>query len=108
MKSRRKLLEERIEQLEIQQRRDFLGLKEQLETTIESLKPIHIVSDLIENSLTNKKFKHSLFKIGLSSTASFLVSKILFKNSKSLLGNVTSTVIQSTINKVIHNITSKN
>lgn len=108
MKSRKKLLEEKIKQLEIQQRHDFSALKVQLEKTYESLNPIHIVSNLIESSINNKKIKFSLLKIGLSSTASFLISKLFLKNSKSLLSNVISTTIKSTINKLIQNYISKN
>ena len=44
-KSRSCLLEERIEQVKIKQQRDFILLKDQLETTYESLRPVHIFSD---------------------------------------------------------------
>ncbi len=104
MKSRTRILEERIEQVKIKQQRDFILLKDQLETTYESLRPVHIFSDLIENSFSNTKIKRTLLKTGLSSAASFLISKFLFKNSKSLLGNLTSTAIQTTTYKLVQNL----
>lgn len=104
MKSRTRILEERIEQIKLQQQHDFIALKEQLETTYESLNPVHVFSDLIENSFGNSKLKSTLLKTGLSSAASFLISKFLFKNSKSLLGNLTSTAIQTTTYKLVQNL----
>lgn len=107
MRNSRKILEKRIAQLETQQRRELIALKEQLEVTYESLKPIHLISNFIENSLGNKKVKQSLLKTGVSSSLSFLISKILFKKSKNLLSYITSTAIQSVLSKVIVKIISK-
>lgn len=106
-KSRSCLLEEHIEQVKIKQQRDFILLKDQLETTYESLRPVHIFSDLIENSFSNTKIRRTLLKTGLSSALSFFVSKFILKNSKSLLENLTSTALQTATYKLVQNLFKK-
>lgn len=107
-KSRIEKLEERIARLEAKQESDFEALKEQLEITYESLKPTHIVSNIIDNALSNGKLKKSIFKIGLRSTLSYLIKRMLFKNSNSIMSNMTSSILKSIIYKKVQTFLQTN
>ncbi|SHJ69883.1 hypothetical protein [Flavobacterium haoranii] len=103
-KSNIEILENRIMELEAKQKNDLLELKNEIEITYESLKPIHLITDFLENNLISKKIlKSNLFKVGLSSIGSYLLKKTILKKSNSFIRILSANALQKASSSLIEN-----
>ncbi|MEZ4787026.1 MAG: hypothetical protein R2790_03885 [Flavobacterium haoranii] len=101
-KSNIEILENRIMELEAKQKNDLLALKNEIEITYESLKPIHLITDFFENNLISKKIlKSNLFKVGLSSIGSYLLKKTILKKSNSFIRILSANALQKVSSSLI-------
>lgn len=107
-KTRKERLQEQILILENQQKMDLYHLKLQLEDTYESLKPIHLITDFIENSVKNTNgIKSSLTKLIISSTGSHFLKKWIVGKPETFIGKLSGNIFQSLSYKFIQSLLQK-
>lgn len=93
-----------IQQLEIQQANEWPPLKEQLLSTAETLKPKHIIKNMLGEALSKPAIKTTAVSATLG-LATLLAANFFFptKTSSKLIKLVTSTIVGlSTIRKVVN------
>lgn len=94
-----------IQQLEIEQAKEWPSLKGQLLSTAETLKPKHIIKDMLGEAFSKPAIKTTAVSSTLG-LASLLAANFFFptKTTSKLIKLVTSTIVGvSTIRKVVNN-----
>lgn len=101
-------LQKKIEALEIKQKSELNLLKLQLEHSYESLNPIHLLKDFIEDSfLKPTNFKSSIIKTLISSTGSILLKKIIVGKTNTLTGKIVGSFFQLVSFKALNKFINK-
>lgn len=83
-----------ISRLEIEKKEKYEDLKWQLEVTANSLKPINIIKDTVQDFQQSPDLKSSFVKGIASLTGGYLSKKLLFGKSKSTIKNILGYVLQ--------------
>lgn len=97
-----------IELLEAKQHDDLCALKYQLEDTYENLKPIHLITDFLEETLLKpSNLKSSFFKSLVSGAGSLLLKKTVVGKTNSLWGTVFGNLFQFVSYKVLNKYINK-
>ena len=99
--SQNELLDAQIKLLKIKQSDDFEMLKNQFDTTLESLKPINIVKATIADFKQSKEVKNSLFESALGIASGFLTRKLLVNKSSGIVKKITASIIQYMVTQFV-------
>lgn len=101
--SRKEALQKRIEFLERKQKSDLNALKFQLEDTFESLKPIHLLKNFVEDLFVKStKTRVSILKTITNSVASLLIKKIIIGKTNSFTEKLLANIIQFSSYKILN------
>ncbi len=96
-------LQEKICLLKNKQADDFLMLKQQYHTTIDSFKPINIIKSSIQDAIASPDLKSNLIKGAIRLGTNYLTTKLPAENSgnsiKQVLGNVLKFALKKFIGK---------
>ena len=95
------LLDEKIRLLKIKQSENFEVLKSQFHLTIESLKPINLVKETINDFKNSKEIKSSLLESTLGIAAGYVTRKMIVGKSSSMVKNTAATIIQYLVSNFI-------
>lgn len=108
-KSNRKIaLQNRIEFLEHKQKADLDALKFQLEDTYENLKPIHLLTDFVQDLFVKpNKARSSLLRTIASSTGSLIIKKLIVGKTHTFMGKIMGTILQIFSYKVLNKYINK-
>lgn len=90
-----------ISRLEIEKRERFDELKWQLELTVNSLKPINLIKDTIQDFQESPDMKSSFIKTAASITGGYLSKRIFFGKSKSIFKNILGYAMQYGVTNLI-------
>lgn len=100
-------LDKTIARLELERRVKFEELKEQLEITAESIKPVNIIKDTFQDITHSPDLKSNLIQTAAGITGGYLSKKIIFGNSKSffkkLIGYALQYGVTNFISKKVNN-----
>lgn len=95
------LLDEQIRLLKIKQSEDFEVLKSQFHLTLESLKPINLVKETINDFKNSKEIKSSLLESTLGIAAGYVTRKMIVGKSSSMIKKTAATIIQYLVSNYI-------
>lgn len=105
--SQNELLDEKIKLLKLKQSNDFEILKNQFDSTLDSLKPINIIKETIADFKESKDIKHSLIESALGIAGGFITRRMLVDKSSGMFKKITATVIQYLVSNFITNKAEK-
>lgn len=94
-------LDKIIASLENKQKHEFLELKNQLDVTYESLKPINIINKTLVDLRNTPDIKHNLVESLISISGGYLSKKLLLGKSNSVFKKILGYVIQYGITNFI-------
>ena len=75
------ILSREISLLERKKSQEFKNLKEQLHNTYESMKPINLLKNTLEDITQSPEIKHDFTKAAIAMFTGYLVKKLVFKSS---------------------------
>ena len=75
------ILSREISLLERKKSQEFKNLKEQLHNTYESMKPINLLKNTLEDITHSPEIKHDFTKAAIAMFTGYLVKKLVFKSS---------------------------
>lgn len=94
-------LDERIALLEFERDIKLVELKYQLHNTYESVKPLNIVKETVEDFQHSPDAKSHLIKSAVSIAGGYLLKKVLVRNSSSLFKKVLGYALQYGVTNLI-------
>ena len=83
------LLNERIKQKEIECAAERILLKDQFKNTVEGLKPINLIKDMLNSS----EVKNNLLNTTIGLTSGFIVKKAIVRSSENSMLKILGTII---------------
>ncbi|WP_445722377.1 hypothetical protein [Flavobacterium sp.] len=95
------VLNEKIEVLRMKQSKDFEVLKSQFHITLESMKPINLVKETIDDFKNSKEIKSSLLESTLGIAAGYVTRKMIVGKSSSMIKKTAATIIQYLVSNFI-------
>jgi hypothetical protein len=95
------LLKERISQLELQQTEEGLLLKEQFNTTYESLKPLNLIKNAFKDFTSSPETKSDLVNAVVGIATGFLTNRLLIGSSTGIIKKVGALVLELGLVKVL-------
>ncbi|WP_445457780.1 hypothetical protein [Flavobacterium sp. HNIBRBA15423] len=101
------LLDKKIRLLKLKQSNDFEILRDQFNLTLESLKPINIVKESIDDFKKSKEIKHSILESTLGIAGGYLARKMIAGKSAGIFKKISATVIQYLVTNFITNKAEK-
>ena len=75
------ILSREISLLERKKSQEFKNLKEQLHNTYESMKPINLLKNTLEDITHSPEVKHDFTKAAIAMFTGYLIKKLVFKSS---------------------------
>ena len=75
------ILSREISLLERKKSQEFKKLKEQLHNTYESMKPINLLKNTLEDITHSPEIKHDFTKAAIAMFTGYLIKKLVFKSS---------------------------
>ncbi len=100
-------LKNAIRQLENQRADDWILLKEEILTTVESLKPINIVKNSLKAVLASPELQTDAVNAALGLTTGYLAKKVLIGNTYNPFKNLIGYFVELAVaDKTIHNAES--
>ena len=75
------ILSREISLLERKKSQEFKNLKEQLHNTYESMKPINLLKNTLEDITHSPEIKHDFTKAAIAMFTGYLIKKLVFKSS---------------------------
>lgn len=96
-------LEEQILFLKLKQKEDFILLKNQLEDTFDSLKPINLIKNTFNELIHSPEIKNDLLKSSLGILGGYASKKMLFWDSNNIFKKISGAVLQYVITNLITN-----
>ena len=87
-------LDEAIVYLESKRERELIDLKNQVDYTIESLKPINLLNDTIASFTGNSETKQSILESILSISGGYFSKKLIMGKSNSFIKKILGYVLQ--------------
>jgi len=94
-------LKENILLLELKQKMEYLLLKEQVNVTYESLKPINLVKNLMHQALETPDLKNNLMNNVMGLAAGYLSKKAAVGNTHNPIKSVLGTLLQMTVTGIV-------
>ena len=98
------ILSREISLLERKKSQEFKNLKEQLHNTYESMKPINLLKNTLEDITQSPEIKHDFTKAAIAMFTGYLVKKLVFKSSVNPLKILAGAAFQT----FVTNIAAKN
>ncbi|HEX7412780.1 MAG TPA: hypothetical protein VF411_01955 [Bacteroidia bacterium] len=93
-----------IQQLEIKQAYELVLLKEQFNTTYESLKPLNLIKNTFREAVSSPKVKNSLLATTIGLAGGYLSKKLMVGASKNPIKKIVGTLLELGV----ANVASKN
>lgn len=84
----------KIAQLRNKQATDFLILKEQYHSTIDSFKPINLIKNSIEDAITSPGLKMNIINGAIGFSTNYLKNNLLNSSSKNPVKRILSNVLK--------------
>lgn len=94
-------LQERIKQLELQEKQQIAILKLQAKQTAESLRPSNLVKNAFSDMAGSKTLRQNALKASVGLGAGMLVKKLITFNSKGILRKIAGFALQSVTTKLV-------
>jgi len=98
------ILDQDILLSEMKCREDFKALKEQVQLTYESLKPINLIKNAFKNATELPEMKQGLGKVAIGVASGYLAKNLIFHSSNNFFKRITGIALQT----IVTNITAKN
>lgn len=92
---------------EAKRNNDFLILKEQLNTTYESLRPINFIKNTIKDVTASPDIKEGIGKTLIGIATGFLAKKIMLGSSENPLKKIAGMALQAIVTKIATNNSDK-
>ncbi len=92
---------------EAKRNNDFLILKEQLNTTYESLRPINFIKNTIKDVTASPDIKEGIGKTLIGIATGFLAKKIMLGSSQNPLKKIAGMALQAIVTKIATNNSDK-
>lgn len=94
-------LQERLDELQIQQKEEGIALKAELITVMEDIKPVHLLAKGIKEVIASPEVKNELFSLTLGIGAGYVAKKIVIGNSdgpiQEIAGNILGMVVSKNV-----------
>lgn len=94
-------LKESILLLEIKQEKEGSLLKAQFKTTYESLRPVNLIKNTLNEMITAPDFKGAVFDVTLSLAAGYLSKKAVIGSKNNPLSQFFGTLLQMGVTSVV-------
>lgn len=95
------VLDEAIARLEVERDIKWNELKNQLDVTFQSMKPIHLLNGVLEDIKEFPEVKSNLLQVALSFAGGYLSKKIVFGKSRSTFKKILGSLVQYGITNFI-------
>jgi len=92
---------------EAKRNNDFLILKEQLNTTYESLRPINFIKNTIKDVTASPDIKEGIGKTLIGIATGFLAKKIMLGSSENPIKKIAGMALQAIVTKIATNNSDK-
>ena len=83
-----------IQQLEIKQANELILLKDQFNTTYESLKPLNLIKNTLREAVSSPKVKNSLLATTIGLAGGYLSKKLMVGASKNPIKRIVGTLLE--------------
>ncbi len=94
-------LKENILLIELKQKMEYVLLKEQVNLTYESLKPINLIKKLIHQAIETPDLKNNVMNNVMGIAAGYLSKKAAVGNTHNPIKNVLGTLLQMTATGIV-------
>lgn len=94
-------LQERIKELQLQEKQQMAILKMQAKQTAEGLRPSNLVKNALSDMAASKTLKQNALKASVGLGAGILVKKLITFNSRGILRKIAGFALQSVTTKLI-------
>lgn len=101
MKNETELLTVRIHELEAKRAREFRALKEQVQQTQESLKPLNLIKSTLKKISYSPEIKNNLWGSAIGIGTGFLSRKLLMGGSHNPIKSIIGTLFQFAIGNIV-------
>ena len=93
--------------LEAKRNEQFLDLKEEMQQTIESLKPVNFIKNVFKSATESPEITNGFSKAALGVTSGHLIKKLLFGSSLNPLKRMAGIAVQAIVTNLVSNNTEK-
>ncbi|MES2798013.1 MAG: hypothetical protein V4683_18745 [Bacteroidota bacterium] len=103
MKNDINILNERISLLKYQQAQQIILLKDQIDITLENLKPINLIKNTMQEVAASNEIKDNLMNNAIGLTTGYLSKKVLIGATHNPIKRIVGTLLQFAIANFVAN-----